>query len=145
MQPKKFFTRFAADVVKRSGICQATVEAVLPHVFDEIRSRLAEGRYPCVPIESFGTFGVVDIPAREYHNTYKGQNRLVQLPPRKRFKFYPTRNLTREIEAGQFDPSRRSFVHHSDDPTIRKREKMKYQPLKTKVFKGQTTVLGKSG
>ena len=70
MLPKEYLTRLSAAVVKRSGICQATVEQVLPALFDEIRYQLIEGRYHCVPIESFGTFGIVEIPERQYHYTY---------------------------------------------------------------------------
>ena len=100
MIPREFLQRFAADVVKRSGICQATVEQVLPAVFDEIRHRLIEGRYPCVPIDSFGTFGVVDIPERQYHYTYCGKDEMRTLPPKKRLKFYPAYNFRKELEAG---------------------------------------------
>ena len=67
MLPKKFLETFAADVTKRCGICQATVEQVLPAVFDEIRYRIINERYPCVPIDSFGTFAVINKPERRYH------------------------------------------------------------------------------
>lgn len=130
--------RLAKAVTKRSGICQATVEQVLPAVFDEIRFQLIEGRYHCVPIESFGTFGIIEIPEREYHYTYKGADEMRTLPPTKRLKFYPTRSMRREIENGQFDPTRQSFKRHMEDPAIRKRKNMKYQPNKHGVFKGAT-------
>jgi len=138
MQPREYLQKFAAAVVKRSGICLATVEQVLPAVFDEIRYQLCEGNYKCVPIDSFGTFGVVEIPERQYHYTYKGADEMRTLPLQKRLKFYPTRNLRQEMEAGQFDPSRRSFKRHPDDPIIRKRKNMKYQPMKKGVYKGAT-------
>lgn len=143
MQPKEYLTRLSAAVVKRSGICQATVEQVLPALFDEIRYQLCEGRYKCVPIESFGTFGVVDIPERQHHYTYKGADEMRTLPPTKRLKFYPTRNLRLEMLAMQFDPTRRSFRRHPDDPPIRKRTKMVYQPNKHGVFKGATQLIKK--
>lgn len=137
MFPREFLQRFSAAVTKRCGICQATVEQVLPAVFDEIRYMLIEGNYPCVPIESFGTFGVVDIPEREYHYTYKC-DKIVHLPAKKKLKFYMTRNMRQELERGQFDPTRKSFEHHPDDPRIRKRKQMKYRDRKTNSYKGTT-------
>ena len=130
MLPKTYLQKFAAAIVKRSGIARPTVEAVLPHVFDEIRYQLCEGQNPCVPIESFGTFAIVDIPARERKYTYKGKNEIHRLPATKRLKFKPTSNMKREIDAGKFDPSRKSFSRHPDDPKIRKRAAMKYNPRK---------------
>lgn len=127
-------------VTKRSGICQATVEVVLPALFDEIRYQLVEGKSPCVPIESFGTFGVVEIPERQHLYTYKGANELRTLAPTKRLKFYPTRSFRREIDSGQFDPTRKSFSRHPQDPPIRKRKNMQYQPNKKGiVYKGATS------
>ncbi len=136
MLPKEYLQRLANAVAKRSGIHQATVEQVLPALFDEIRFRLCEGKYKCVTIESFGTFGVVDIPEREYLNTYKGKLKKVHLLPKKKLKFYPTRNLRLEVEGCKYDPTRRSFSRHPKDPPIRKRKDMAYQPMKTKVHKG---------
>lgn len=144
MPPKEYLSRLAKAVTKRSGICQATVEQVLPALFDEIRFQLIEGKFHCVPIESFGTFGVVDIPEREYHYTYKGADEIRHLPPKKRLKFYPTLNLRREIEQGQFDPTRQSFRRNLQDPPIRKRNKMRYQPKKHEVAKGATIILDKT-
>lgn len=139
MLPKSYLQKFAAAVVKRCGICQATVEQVLPAVFDEIRYQLIEGHYPCVPIESFGTFAVVDIPERQYHNTYKGADEIKILPATRRLKFAMTRNFKRELQEGRFDPSRRSFSRHPKDPAIRRRKNMKYQPMRHGISKGQTT------
>ena len=138
MPPKEYLTRLAKAVTKRSGICQATVEQVLPALFDEIRFQLIEGKFHCVPIESFGTFGIVEIPEREYHYTYKGADEIRHLPPKKRLKFYPTRSFRREIENGQFDPTRQSFYWKTGDPPIRKRRSMQYQPNRNGVFKGAT-------
>lgn len=143
MQPKEYLTRLAAAVVKRSGICQATVEQVLPALFDEIRYQLCEGENHCVPIDSFGTFGIVEIPERLYHYTYKGLDEIRTLPPKKRLKFYPTRNMRREMEQGQFDSSRRSFRRHPDDPIIRKRLNIRYQPVKKGIYKGATQQIKK--
>lgn len=98
MRPGNYKEHFIAAVVRRSGICRATVEQVLPAVMDEVRFQLTEG-FRFVPIESFGTFAVVDIPERQYHYTYKG-DRIVTVPPKKRLKFLPTRNLRNEIDAG---------------------------------------------
>ena len=125
----------------RYGSTQATVEAVLPHVFDEIRYRLVEGKYPCVPIDSFGTFAVINVPERKHHYTYKGADEWRTLPPQKRLKFNPAYNLKRELQAGKFDETRKSFKHHPQDPVIRKRKDMKYRPCKNGVFKGATTYL----
>ena len=140
MLPSLYFKKFVADVVKRSGIARPTVEALLPHVFDEIRYRLCEGKTPSIQIESFGTIAVTDKPAHDYRYTYKGANRVSHVPAQKVIKFAPARNLKREIAAGQFDPTRRSFVHHPADPALRKRHNMGYQkgrpvnahPLNTK-------------
>lgn len=125
MLPKTYLSQFAANVVKRSGVCKATVEAVLPAVFDEIRYQLTEGTL-CVPIESFGTFAVVEVPERTRRYTYKGADEMRTLPATLRLKFAPTRNLRREVDAQQFDPSRKSFSRHPKDPKIRKRCNMRY-------------------
>ena len=132
MLPKTYLSKFAANVVKRSGVCKATVEAVLPAIFDEIRYQLTEGTL-CVPVEGFGTFAVVDIPERQRRYTYGGKNEIRTLPPKKRLKFAPTRNLSREVAAGKFDPSRKSFSRHPKDPPIRKRCNLRYNP-RNKVF-----------
>ena len=133
MLPKSYLQRLAANIVKRSGIARPTVEALLPHVFDEIRFQLTEGEYPCVPIEGFGTFAVVDIPERTRRYTYNGADELRTLPPKKQLKFAPTRNMKREVNQGRFDPTRRSFTHHPDDPAIRKRQHMRYNK-RSQVF-----------
>lgn len=134
MIPQKYLKLFAAAVVKRSGIARPTVEALLPHVFDEIRYQLTEGTL-CVPIESFGTFAVVQIPERQRHYTYGGRDEMRTLPPKKRLKFAPTRNLKREVDAQQFDPSRQSFRRHPNDPYIKKRASMQYNPRKQVYLK----------
>ena len=118
MLPKKYLRKFAAAVVKRSGICQATVEQVLPAIFDEIRYQLCEGQYPCVPIESFGTFAVITKPEREYPYNHKGVKKIVHLPAKKVLKFAPTKNLQREVDAGQYDPSRSAFSHRANSRTL---------------------------
>ena len=140
MQPREYLQRFAAAVTKRSGICQATVEQVLPAVFDEIRYQLCECKNPCVPIESFGTFTVIDVPERQHRYHYKGINEMRTLPATKRLKFRATKNLRREVlEDQRFDETRRSFKHHPSDPPIKKRNKLLYQPNKHGVFKEATT------
>lgn len=139
MLPKTYLKKLAADIVRRSGIARPTVEALLPHVFDEIRYQLTEG-CRCVPIEGFGTFAVVDIPEREHRYTYKGKNEIHHLPAVKRLKFAPTKNMKREIDAGRFDPTRRSFTHHPKDPKIRKRADMQYNKRRD-IYKGQTTYM----
>ena len=133
MLPKQYLTKFAAAIVKRSGIARPTVEAVLPHIFDEIRYQMTEGQNPCVPIEGFGTFAVIDKPERTRRYTYKGKNEIHTLPAKKVLKFTPTANMKREINAQHFDPTRRSFWHHPQDPKIRKRCDMKYNP-RSEVF-----------
>lgn len=123
---------FISAVVKRSGICRATVEQVLPAVFDELRYQLTEGSQ-CVPIESFGTFAVVDIPERTRRYTYKDKDEIRTLPPKRRLKFAPTKNMSREIESCRFDPSRRSFTHHPADPHLRTRNSLRYQPMRGEI------------
>lgn len=130
MPPKEYLQKFSANVVKRSGICKATVEAVIPHVFDEIRFQLTEGTL-CVPIESFGTFAVIGIPERTRHYTYKGADEMRTYPPVLKIKFRATRNFQREVNAQQFDPTRRSFTRHPDDRPVRKRKDMKYNKRNT--------------
>lgn len=126
MLPSQYLKTFAAAVSKRSGICIATVEAVLPHVFDEIRYQLTEGTL-CVPIESFGTFAVINIPERQRLYSYKRDTPEVRtLPPTVRLKFKPTASFKREIDTQQYDPTRRSFTRHYDDHPIRKRRNMRY-------------------
>ena len=132
MFPKQYLQKFAAAVVKRSGIAKPTVEAVLPHIFDEIRASLTEGDL-CVPIDGFGTFAVIDKPERTRRYTYKGKNEIHVLPAKKVIKFTPTKNLKREVDAGKFDPTRRSFTRHPGDPKIRRRCDMKYNK-RNKVY-----------
>jgi nucleoid DNA-binding protein len=114
-------------VVQRSGLARATVEAVLPHVFDEIRYQLTEGSL-CVPIDGFGTFAVIDRPEHEFY--YKKKDEIHTVPARKQLKFRPAKNLKREVEAGQYDPTRRAFSRHPDDPIIAVRRDMRYRPVK---------------
>ena len=128
MFPKEFLQRIAADVSKRCGICQATVEVVLPAFVDEIRYILAESKYPCIPIESFGTFAMIDVPERDRLYTYKGKTEIRHLPAKRKLKFSPTHSFRQELEQGQFDPSRKSFSRHPKDRRIRKRGDM--QPRK---------------
>lgn len=125
MMPREFLQRFAADVSKRCGICQATVEQVLPACFDEIRERLVEGRYPCVPIESFGVIGVIQKPERQYK--IRGKDEYKLLPPKKTLKFYMARCFRNELEQGAYDPSRKSFSRHPKDPALRYRSQMNYR------------------
>lgn len=142
MLSSAFLKKFAADVVKRSGLSRSTVEALLPHVFDEIRFRLCEAKYPCVPIEGFGTFAVIDKPEHQYHSNYKGVQKVVDIPAKKVIKFAPTRNLRLEVNAQKFDPERRSFYRHPNDPAIRKRQHMQYQkgrPINAKPILKSTT------
>lgn len=124
--------KFAMAVSKRCGISHATLEVAIPAVFDEIRQMLAEGDKQGFIIESFGTFVVKQMPAREYHynNPKKGIDRIVPLPPKKIIKLSPARNLQREVDAGQFDPSRQSFVWNPDDPRPRYIAHMKYKKRK---------------
>ena len=129
MLPQKYFKKFAAAVVQRSGISRPTVEAVLPHVFDEIRHILTEGN-KCVPIEGFGTFAVIDRPEHDYLYNRNNANRICKVPAKRVIKFTPTKNLKREVDAGQFDPTRRAFTRHPEDPVIRNRRDMRYRPAK---------------
>jgi nucleoid DNA-binding protein len=129
MIPKSYLTKLASAVSKRSGICQATVEQVLPALFDEIRYQLCEGPWPCVPIESFGTFAITEKPERQYK--VRGKDEWKTLPPKKFIKFSPTRNFSREMVAGQFDESRRSFSRHPQDPPIRTRAHMQCRKGRT--------------
>lgn len=130
MLPQKYFKKFAARIVKRSGLARPTVEAMLPHVFDEIRYILTEEKCQCVPIEGFGTFAVIDKPEHEflYHRGDLKEIRIV--PAKKVIKFAPTRNLRQEVDAGHFDPTRKSFSRHPGDPAIRKRQEMRYRKVK---------------
>lgn len=129
MNPKKYLQEFAASVVKRSGIARPTVEALLPHVFDEIRYQLTEGSL-CVPIEGFGTFAVIDRPEHEFLYHRGDVRRVNTVPAKKQIKFAPTRNLRLEVDAGCYDPSRRSFSRHPSDPVIRKRHDLRYKRAK---------------
>lgn len=129
MQPHKYFQKFAAAIVKRSGLSRPTVEALLPHVFDEIRYQLTEGSL-CVPVESFGTFTIKDVPEHEflYH---RGEKREIKTVKAKRvLKFAPTRNLRLEVEGRKYDPERKSFIHHPADPRISKRHDLRYRKQK---------------
>lgn len=129
MYPKTYLNKFAAAVVKRSDICKATVEVLLPHVFDEIRYQLTEGSL-CVPIDGFGTFHVKDIPEHEFYYNYKGADQIRTVPAKKQIKFAPTRNLTDEVNRGRYDDARTSFVRMPGDPMLRKRHDLRYKPAK---------------
>lgn len=120
------FRRMVAATVKQSGICRATVEQVLPAFIDVVRRQLCEDPKHCVMIESFGTLAVKEVPARQYHYVRKshGIDRWVERPPKRVLKFAPTRNMRREIEAGKFDPTRKGFIHHPDDPRLRSGREM---------------------
>lgn len=144
MGPKTYLNKLAKLVSKRSGICIATCEQVIPALFDEIRYQLCEGDCRCVPIESFGTFGVVDIPEREYPYDYKGVKKMRRLPAKKRMKFYSARHMRLEIESSHCDTSRQAFVRHPDDPPIRKLNAMRYRSMKTKVHKGRMRFIADS-
>lgn len=141
IRPRDYKEHFIASVVKRSGICRATVEQVMPAVFDELRYQLSEG-YGFVPIESFGTFIVQDIPARRHQYNYKSETPQYRiLPATQRLKFYPTKNLRREVlELHQYDHTRRSFVHDPHDPPMKRRKELRYHPLKPgqQISKGPT-------
>ena len=115
-------TKMARLISKRSGICLPTVEVVLQAAFDEWRWQLTEGP-GMVLVESFGSIAVKEIPSRSYHycRPEKGIDGIVQLPGKRVLKFKPTRNLSREVEQQQFDPSRKSFFRHPDDPKPRSR------------------------
>ena len=120
------FRRLVAAVVKESGICRQTVEQVLPAAFDVMRRTLVEGEKQCVMIESFGTFAVKEMPARRHHFVRRdlGRDEWIDRPAKQVLRFAPTRNMRREIESGQFDPTRRSFEHHPDDPHMRTRSNL---------------------
>lgn len=122
----RYVKRLVSNIVKRSGICTATVERVLPAVFDEIRHQLVEGP-GVVAIESFGTIAVIDYPEREYHYSYKGADEIKKVPPRKRIKFAPAKSFRAEVDAGQFDQKRQSFRHYPGDPTLRTKSRLQYQ------------------
>ena len=123
----KFYQKFAADIVRRSGIARPTVEALLPHVFDEIRYQLTEGTL-CVPIEGFGTFYVKDVPEHEFLYHRGDKREIHTVPAKKVVKFAPTRNLRLEAEAGKFDANRRSFIHYPQDPKVSCRGDLRYRP-----------------
>ena len=125
-------------IVRESGICRPTVEQVLPFALDYIRRELVEGDKQCVAIESFGTFAIKDVPEREHLYTYNGKSEMKHLPAKRVIKFSPTRNFRLEVERGQFDPSRKSFTHHPDDPAIRLRSKFKYNKHEGPINKGKS-------
>lgn len=138
MFPQQYLKKIASAVSKRSGICQATVEQVLPAFIDEVRFQLTEGKLS-VPIDSFGTFALIDIPERQHLYTYKGANELRTLPPKKKLKFAPARSFRRELEAGVFDASRKAFCRHPKDPILRNRAQMAYRAdRKDQINKGAT-------
>ena len=138
--PKKRKNDFISAVVRRSGICRATCEQVVPAVIDEIRHQLTEGRL-FVAIESFGTFGVKELPLRQHLYNYKGKREMRTLQPKKVIKFAPTRNFRQEVQAGQYNPEYRAFVHNPKNPPIRGRSNMKYNTNGGEIHRGATKVL----
>lgn len=129
-------TRMARKISKRSGIALPTVEEVLKAAFDEWRQELTEGS-GIVVVESFGTMSVKEVPARSYHyyRPEKGIDRMVPLPAKRTLKFTPTRNMRRELEQRRFDPTRKSFFRHPDDPRNRYSSQSKYKKLTKPVPK----------
>lgn len=125
MAPYDYKKHFIAAVVKRSGICRASVEQVLPAVFDEIRYQLSEGAR-CVAIESFGTFAIQVLPERTRTALVDGRRVAKKLPPKEKLKFGAARCLRNDVEAHCFDPTRRAFTHHPKDPKLRLRGDFKY-------------------
>ena len=137
---KNSLSRMAREISKRSGICVPTVEVVLQAAFDEWRWQLAEGS-GMVLVESFGTLTVKDEPARSYRyfRPEKGIDHMVHLQARRVVKFKPARNLSREVDARKFDPTRKSFYRHQDDPQMRYRSSLKYRAQTKPISKlGQT-------
>lgn len=137
MEPKRYLHALAQAVSKRSGIAIATLEVAIPALFDEIRQTLAEGRYRCVSVESFGTFTVKMVPSRHYTRRFPdGHTEVIELPEKLRVQFLPSRNLRNEVEASHFDPTRESFVCHPDDRPLKFRKSIPdpYKKRKRKPF-----------
>ena len=126
---KVYRNKLVTAVVKRCGICRPTVEVVLTAVFDEIRWQLSEGKQS-VPIDSFGTFAVVNIPERQRHYVYRGLDEIRTLPPKLKIKFAPARCLRNDVESGTFDPTRTAFIHHPGDPHLRGKAGLSYNHRK---------------
>lgn len=141
---KIHFRRMVMSIVRESGICRQTVEHVLPFVFDVIRREIVEGERKWVAIESFGTFAIKDVPEREHLYTYKGKSEMRHLPAKRVLRFSPTRNFKNEVDQCQFDPTRRSFTRHPDDPPIRVRAKFRYQKRNGEISKGKSTYFKKT-
>ena len=135
MRVHEYKSHFISAVVKRSGICKATVEIVAAALFDEIRFQLTEG-CGCVPIDSFGTFAVTDVPERQRRYTYGGRDEVRTYAPTQRLKFAPAKNMRRELEGKKFDPTRRAFSHNPADPKIRTKKSLGYNKRK-QVFIGK--------
>ena len=141
MLQRQSLDMLARAVAKRCLINVNTVKAVLPAFIDEVRFQLSEGKLS-VPIESFGTFAMIEIPEREHQYTYKGVTTMKHLPPKKKIKFSPARSFRREIESGHFDPTRHSFSRHPKDPVLRNRAQMAYHnERKDQISKGKTTFI----
>ena len=66
------------------------------------------------------------------------------LPAKRVLKFSPTKNFNNEVNHRQFDPTRKSFTHHPDDPHIRVRAKFKYKKQNGDISKGKSTYFPKS-
>ena len=141
---KIHFRRMVMAIVRESGICRQTVEQVLPVVFDVIRRELADGEKQWVAIESFGTFAVKEVPEREHLYTYKGKSEMRHLPAKRVLKFSPTKNFKDEVDQRKYDPTRKSFTRHPDDPPIRIRAKFKYKKWNGEISKGKSTYFPKS-
>lgn len=132
----------AVAVQKRCGVHHATVEQVLVAFIDEVRYRVVEDRWHCVPIESFGTFALKELPERQHMYGYHGERKMHTLPPKNLMKFCPTKNMRLDVEAGKIDWSRRSWQRHPQDPMIRRRCDMRYRAdRRDRIGKGQTTYL----
>ena len=105
-----------------------------------------EGEKQWVAIESFGTFAIKEVPEREHLYTYKGKSEMRHLPAKRVLKFSPTKNFKNEVELRQYDPIRKSFTRHPDDPPIRIRirAKFKYKKRNGDISKGKSTYFKKT-
>ena len=88
-------TDLIKKVAEETGISQADVKRVIDSSIGAVASVLAGGNEK-VSITDFGTFSVVDKPARRFHNVYSGETAVSE--PHSAIKFQPSMRLKNAVQ-----------------------------------------------
>lgn len=106
---------FVEAVMEQSGVDRATIEHVVPVVFDVIRQQLCQGER--VRIANFGVFFPLKLKERTVINNTGHTPRTHVLPAEWRPRFRPADTFTAELRARLYDADRTSF-HRTGEPNL---------------------------